>query len=60
MPKPLVFRCPETGLRVHTAAEPDDQPERAGVLYRPIQCTACGKIHLVNPETGRLASEGGL
>jgi len=30
---------------------------RAGTLYVACNCPACGRVHLVNPKTGKLMSE---
>lgn len=58
MAKPFVYRCPATGLRVQGFGEPDQAAPDRRVLYVPVECAACRQIHLVNPQTGRLASEG--
>ena len=53
-----VYRCPTTGLRVQGFGEPDQAVPDGRVLYVAVECAACRQFHLVNPQTGRLASEG--
>jgi hypothetical protein len=47
----FVYRCPATGLKVqgHLADELLD-----GETYESVTCTACGRVHLVNPKSGRV------
>ncbi len=50
--KPYVFRCPNTGLEVQgwaVATEPDDAREK----FEAVECLACGRLHMVNPRTGK-------
>ena len=57
MMRPVIFRCPTTGERVQThvpSATPADGPQ---VRYDGVECLACGRMHFVNLETGRLLSE---
>jgi hypothetical protein len=51
--RPFLFRCPVTALNVQSfiagsATENDDD------TYEPVKCTACTRIHLVNPNTGKV------
>ncbi len=46
----FIFRCPTTGRNVQ-AWFADDRPEAGADTYETVTCTACGKIHLVNPKT---------
>ena len=58
--RPFLFRCPVTALNVQSfiaeaATENDDD------TYESVKCTACTRIHLVNPNTGKVlgAEESG-
>jgi hypothetical protein len=48
---PFTYRCPRTGQQVQGWAA-DDLTE--GEPYEPVTCTACGRIHLVNPKSGKV------
>jgi hypothetical protein len=52
---PMLFRCPATGLMVQWHFDKDNRPDSDVERFEPIECLACGRIHLVNPETGRTA-----
>jgi hypothetical protein len=54
MDLPVVFRCPNTGLNVHGWVA-DDPTE--GESYEGVTCTACARVHLINPKTGKLLGE---
>jgi hypothetical protein len=54
MDVPVVFRCPNTGLNVHGWVA-DDPTEAES--YEGVTCTACARLHLINPKTGRLLGE---
>jgi hypothetical protein len=47
----FVYRCPTTGLKVqgHVADDLID-----GATYESVTCAACGRVHLVNPKSGRI------
>ncbi len=45
----FVYRCPRTGLKVQGWIA-DELIN--GEIYEPVTCTACGRVHLVNPKTG--------
>jgi hypothetical protein len=47
---PFIYRCPRTGQEVHGWAA-DDLTE--GETCEPVTRTACGRIHLVNPKSGK-------
>ena len=57
MSRPYIFRCPTTGLSVQGLADTDEPSEDGRTLYLPVDCLACGLVHLVNPKTGRLAGQ---
>ena len=52
-----MFRCPVEAVLVQAEAEEDSSSPDGRHVYKPIQCLACGRIHLVNPATGKLQSE---
>jgi hypothetical protein len=56
---PFIYRCPYTGFRVQGWASNEDESERAGDVYEGVTCLACGRLHLVNPNTGKTAGESG-
>ncbi len=49
----FVYRCPNTGLRVNgfVADDPTDD------AFESMTCTACTRVHLVNPRTGKVLGE---
>jgi len=50
----FIYRCPETDLNVQGSVD-DKQAENE--QYVAQVCLACGRIHTVNPRTGKLMSE---
>ena len=52
----FLYRCPATGLRVQGWVA-DDPTENDGETYEALTCTACGRMHAVNPKTGKLLGE---
>jgi hypothetical protein len=53
MPIGFVFRCPNTGLNVQGwIAENPSEPESES--YEAVTCTACARVHLVDPRTGKI------
>lgn len=51
----FVFRCPNTALNVQGHAKDHGDKGRA---FEAILCTACKRVHWVNPKTGKLVGEG--
>jgi hypothetical protein len=49
---PFLYRCPHTGLKVQGWISDDPTKEE---IFQPVTCTACGRVHLVNPRTGKVA-----
>jgi hypothetical protein len=49
----FLFRCPNTGLMVQGWVA-DDPPASDDNTYESITCTACGRLHLINPKTRRV------
>jgi hypothetical protein len=53
----FLFRCPDTGLNVQGWVA--DDPTERDDTYEPVTCTACTRVHLVNPKTGKVIGEAG-
>jgi len=49
----FIFTCPTSGLKVQGWTT-DAQP--AVGYYEAVECTACKRLHLVNPHTGKIIS----
>jgi hypothetical protein len=49
----FTYRCPTTGFRVESFAS--TKPLVGG--YEGVACVACGRVHLVDPATGKVAGE---
>jgi len=49
----FLYRCPNTGLNVQgwVADDPNDWGEDT---FESMTCTACTRVHLVNPNTGKV------
>jgi hypothetical protein len=47
----FLYRCPNTGLKVQGWVA--DDPAR-DETFEPVTCTACARVHLVNPKTGKV------
>jgi hypothetical protein len=54
----FIYRCPVTGYNVQGFVA-DDPIKGAGDVFRPVTCTVCAQVHLVNPKTGGLLEIGG-
>jgi len=52
----VVFRCPNTGLNVQGWIA-DDPAESEAESYEAVTCTACTRLHLINPKTGRMLQD---
>jgi hypothetical protein len=46
------YRCPNTGFKVKGWVADDPTKDEA---FEPVTCTACARVHLVNPKTGKVA-----
>lgn len=57
MAKPFLFCCPMTGQNVQALPEFNDEPSDGRRLYQGVLCSACQRVHIVNPLSGRLMSE---
>ena len=53
----FLYRCPNTGQRVRGVADDPAEGDERAAKYLPVNCTACGRVHLVNPETGRVLGQ---
>jgi hypothetical protein len=52
MDRPIVFRCPHTGINVqHRLA---DVPDDAKDSHSPVACPACAKTHFIHNSSGKL------
>jgi len=49
----FIFRCPATGLNVQGWVADDPSTEDDNKTYEAVICTACTKLHFVNPKTGK-------
>jgi hypothetical protein len=45
------YRCPNTGFKVKGWVADDPTKDEA---FEPVTCTACARVHLVNPKTGKV------
>lgn len=52
----FLFKCLVTGRPVQAITDESDS-NRAGDNYQAIECTACGTIHFVKPDTGKVLGE---
>ena len=52
----IIFRCPDTGLKVQgwIADDPDIED---GESFEPVTCVACTRTHLVNPKNGKVLGQ---
>ena len=53
---PFLYRCPNTGLKVQGWSA-DEITEDEADTYETVTCTACGQLHLVNRESGRVLGD---
>ena len=53
----LVYRCPTTGYLVQGWFADNGFQDGADV-YEPITCFACGRLHNVDPKTGKVLGSG--
>jgi hypothetical protein len=57
---PFIYRCPTTGLSVQGLVPDDEESEGADgadSTYESVKCIACGRMHFINPKTGKLMGE---
>ena len=53
----FIYRCPVSGYNVQ-AFVADDPTNDGEDAFRSVTCTVCGRVHLVNPKTGRVIGDG--
>jgi hypothetical protein len=51
---PFIYRCPTTGLNVQGWAAEDPTEEHDDEAFEAVICTACKRVHRVNPKTGKV------
>ena len=54
--KAFLYRCPHTNRNVQGWIA-DDPTERDKDSFEAVTCTACTRVHLVNPDTGKVLGE---
>ena len=52
----FLYRCPKTGLNVQGWVV-DDPTESDAERFEPVTCLICTRVHLVNPQTGKVLGE---
>jgi hypothetical protein len=52
----LEFRCPATGQDVEVWYEIDDEATLSGPSIETVICDACGNVHFVDAQSGRVAA----
>ena len=52
----FLYRCPRTDLMVQGFIADDPSKTDDYDAYNSIHCTACGRLHLVNPKTRKVFS----
>lgn len=52
---PFLYRCPITGYMVQGFIADDPTEDQA--TFQPVTCTACTRMHLVNPKTGKVIGD---
>jgi hypothetical protein len=53
----LIYRCPTTGLKVQGWFADDLTAANEDETYETVICTACTRLHLINPKTGRVLGD---
>jgi hypothetical protein len=56
MQRSFNYRCPITGMTIQGHAEVDEGAIEAN-RYKPLTCSSCGRVHLIDPNTGRLLTD---
>jgi hypothetical protein len=52
---PIMFTCPNMGLKVQHWLEDDDEAPEGE--YEGITCPACVRVHFINRKTGKLIGQ---
>ncbi len=50
----FIYRCPTSGHKVQGFTR-DNPPAPDDTVYEAVTCTACYRVHLVNPSSGHVA-----
>lgn len=53
----IMFRCPTTGYHVHELFA-EDVSDDGDDTYRSVLCMGCQRVHLVNPNSGKVLGVG--
>jgi len=53
MGRPIIFKCPQTGVNVQHWLTDEPDPAALG-RYEPVVCQACTKMHFVHSRSGKL------
>jgi hypothetical protein len=56
MSRPILFKCPQTGMNVQHSLPATDEDEPKGT-HKSIICPACSKLHFLNRLTGKLLGQ---
>jgi hypothetical protein len=48
----ITYRCPQTGMDVHTLLHKQEKDEKARV-YVALTCSACTRLHFIDKSTGK-------
>ena len=52
----FIYRCPVTGYNVQGLLA-DHHAGTDRNVYESVTCTACGRVHLVDPKTGKVLGD---
>jgi hypothetical protein len=52
----FLYRCPNTTMAVQGWVA-DDPTRRTSDSYEAVTCTACTRVHMVNPKTGKVMGQ---
>lgn len=55
-----VFQCPRTGVYVQHWMAEEIAPDAPLCTYESVMCRACGRLHFINRDTGRLLGDAAL
>lgn len=56
MTKPILFKCPHTGMNVQHRLAADVPDDEKGA-HSAVMCPACAKIHFIHNSTGSLLGD---
>ncbi len=51
---PFLYRCPSTGQKMQGWVADNPSDGKDATYYEEMACIACGRLHLVNPKTGKV------